>query len=134
MKTDLEIGDSVFNSPMGAGIITGVTVRGYPQVNHVAVARLIHKTDKDEYLIFDPHGTYAKGRYTVVMSDKSSTVNEIKKSFGEGVIITFSLKEAMLLVETLNSAPERVEFDHNLEENSDSQDFCIWLNKRELIT
>lgn len=37
----LEIGDDVSRSPVGSGKITGVTERGYPQVNHIAVSWLV---------------------------------------------------------------------------------------------
>lgn len=40
MKDSIEIGDAVSHSPVGAGTITGFTERGFPQVNHVAVAWL----------------------------------------------------------------------------------------------
>lgn len=52
----LQIGDKVKESPVGAGTITAFTSRGYPRVNHVAVALLVRE---DDYL-FDPHGTYDK--------------------------------------------------------------------------
>lgn len=38
-------------SPVGAGTVTGITERGYPQVNHVAVAWLT-RPDGGQ---FDPH-------------------------------------------------------------------------------
>lgn len=47
----LEIGDTIEDSPVGSGTITGVTERGYPQVNHVAVAWL-KRTDG---IVFNPH-------------------------------------------------------------------------------
>ena len=55
---NLRIGDTIEDSPVGAGTITGASERGYPQVNHVTVARL-RRTDG---VIFDPHGTYEKDR------------------------------------------------------------------------
>lgn len=52
MKHDeLHIGDTIKDSPVGAGAITGITQAGYPQVNEVAVAWLI-RTDG---VIFNPH-------------------------------------------------------------------------------
>lgn len=48
----LEVGDTVADSGMGAGVITGFTERGYPQVNNVACAWLI-RTDGAR---FDPNG------------------------------------------------------------------------------
>lgn len=47
----IEIGDPVEASPVGPGEVTGFTERGYPQVNHVAVAWL-RLTDGATY---DPH-------------------------------------------------------------------------------
>jgi hypothetical protein len=52
----LQVGDTVEDSPIGSGVITGITEAGYPQVNHVAVARL-RRTDG---AVFDPYGSYAK--------------------------------------------------------------------------
>lgn len=52
----LQIGDTVADSPVGAGVITGITEAGYPQVNHVAVARL-KRTDG---VVFDPYRSYEK--------------------------------------------------------------------------
>jgi len=52
----LAIGDTVSDSPVGPGTITGITDAGFSQVNHVAVARLT-RTDG---IVFDPHGTYEK--------------------------------------------------------------------------
>lgn len=52
----LAVGDAVADSPVGPGHITGITEAGFPQVNHVAVARLT-RTDG---VVFDPHGTYEK--------------------------------------------------------------------------
>ena len=53
---ELNVGDTVAKSPVGEGAITGFSQRGYPQVNHIAVACLI-RTDE---VVFDPHGHYAK--------------------------------------------------------------------------
>jgi len=52
----LAIGDTVEDSPAGPGTITGITDAGYPQVNHVAVARL-RRTDG---VVFDPYESYKK--------------------------------------------------------------------------
>ena len=52
----LQVGDTVADSPVGPGVITGITEAGYPQVNHVAVARL-KRTDG---VVFDPYGSYKK--------------------------------------------------------------------------
>lgn len=50
----LEEGDDVEESPVGPGKITGFSERGFPQVNHVTVARL-KRTDG---IIFDPYRSY----------------------------------------------------------------------------
>lgn len=52
----LQVGDTVAESGVGPGTITGITDAGYPQVNHVAVARLI-RTDG---ITFDPYNKYTK--------------------------------------------------------------------------
>ena len=52
----LQIGDTVEDSPVGPGVITGITEAGYPQVNYVAVACL-KRTDG---VIFDPFHHYSK--------------------------------------------------------------------------
>ncbi|MEL6237040.1 MAG: hypothetical protein AAFO57_00225 [Pseudomonadota bacterium] len=46
------IGDRVKDSPLGAGILTGVTERGMPQIDHVAVAWI----EAEDGGIFDPFG------------------------------------------------------------------------------
>ena len=53
---EFRVGDTVSDSPVGAGTITGTTERGYPQVNHVAVV-FLKRTDG---VVFDPHGHYSK--------------------------------------------------------------------------
>jgi len=55
-KQYIAIGDTVAESPVGPGTVTGVTQAGYPQVNHVAVVCL-KRTDG---VIFDPYGKYKK--------------------------------------------------------------------------
>lgn len=50
----LRIGDPVKASAVGAGVITGITESGYPQVNHVAVAWL----ERIDGARFDPHNRY----------------------------------------------------------------------------
>lgn len=52
----LEIGDTVKDSPLGAGTVTDITDAGFPCVNHVAVAWL----ERDDGAIFDPHGVREK--------------------------------------------------------------------------
>lgn len=46
------VGDWIHDSPVGSGTITDVTERGYPQVNHVAVAWC----ERPDGGRFDPHG------------------------------------------------------------------------------
>ena len=45
-------GDKVADSPVGKGVITDFAERGYPRVNHIAVAWL--RLESGE--LFDPHG------------------------------------------------------------------------------
>lgn len=52
----LEVGDAVKDSPTGAGVITGITDAGYPQVNHIAVAWL----EREDGAVFDPRGVRGK--------------------------------------------------------------------------
>lgn len=52
----LAIGDTIEDSPVGPGTITGITDAGYPQVNYIAVARL-RRTDG---VVFDPYESYKK--------------------------------------------------------------------------
>lgn len=53
MKDYIKVGDKVSHSPVGAGVITDFTERGYPRVNHVAVAWLRFETGE----VFNPYGT-----------------------------------------------------------------------------
>ena len=50
--TYINIGERVKDSPLGAGILTGVTERGMPQIDHVAVAWI----ETEDGGIFDPFG------------------------------------------------------------------------------
>ena len=52
----IQIGDTIAESPVGPGVMTGVTDAGYPQVNHVAVVCLKRTDGK----VFDPFGHYGK--------------------------------------------------------------------------
>ncbi len=52
----LIVGDEVKDSPVGSGLITGISDAGYPQVDHVAVAWLERVDGK----IFDPLGVRDK--------------------------------------------------------------------------
>jgi hypothetical protein len=47
----IEVNDPIVDSPVGRGIVTGVTDAGFPQVNHVAVAWL----QRADGAFFDPH-------------------------------------------------------------------------------
>ncbi len=53
---ELGKGDVVADSPVGPGVITGFSERGYPQVKHVTVAWL----KRADGLVFDPNGVCAK--------------------------------------------------------------------------
>jgi len=48
----IDVGDMIADSPVGAGEITGVTLAGFPKVNHIAVT-WIERTDG---VVWDPHG------------------------------------------------------------------------------
>jgi len=48
----MEVGDKVVDSPVGCGQITDFTERGFPRVNHVAVAWL----QLEDGRVFDPWG------------------------------------------------------------------------------
>lgn len=49
----MSIGDKVKESPVGPGEITDFTQRGFPKVNHIAVAWLVLATGET----FDPLGS-----------------------------------------------------------------------------
>lgn len=55
-KDYIEVGERCTDSPMGAGLITGTTERGFPQVEHVAVAWL----EMEDGRVFDPYNVRAK--------------------------------------------------------------------------
>lgn len=46
----LQVGDPVKDSPVGPGVVTGITEAGYPQVNDQAVAVLI----REDGAVFNP--------------------------------------------------------------------------------
>lgn len=54
--SEVEIGERVKDSPMGAGVLTGITERGMPQIDHVAVAWI----EAEDGGIFDPFGVRDK--------------------------------------------------------------------------
>lgn len=48
----LEVGDTVKDSPVGPGTVTGITDAGYPQINYIAVAWI----ECDDGSVYDPWG------------------------------------------------------------------------------
>jgi len=79
----LEIGDTVSESPMGAGTITDFTERGFPRVNDVAVAWL-KRTDG---AVFDPFGSLKPEWwvYSTALS-KGWLMVECKKTHATGTV------------------------------------------------
>jgi hypothetical protein len=57
------IGDLVSDSPVGSGVLTGITERGYPQVNHVAVTWL----ERNDGARFDPHNRKGGSRLAATL-------------------------------------------------------------------
>lgn len=53
-KDEIQVGDTVADSPRGAGKVTSITERGFPRVDEVAVAWLI-RTDG---AVFDPYNKH----------------------------------------------------------------------------
>jgi hypothetical protein len=41
MSRMIKVGETVKDSPVGAGVFTDITEAGYPQVNHIAVTWMI---------------------------------------------------------------------------------------------
>ena len=54
-RTAPRVGDRVRESPVGPGVVTGFTPRGFPQVDHVAVAWLRLEDGR----LFDPFNKFA---------------------------------------------------------------------------
>ena len=55
----IQEGDEIADSPVGPGVITGITQAGYPEVNHVAVT-WIRRVDG---VVWDPHHKVTKEAY-----------------------------------------------------------------------
>jgi hypothetical protein len=68
-KDYLAVGDTVQDSPVGAGTVTGITARNYPQVNYVAVAWL-YRTDG---VLYDPHKKFKDGIYEISTAKTSGS-------------------------------------------------------------
>jgi len=60
------IGDTIKRSPVGAGVITGITEAGYPQVNHIAVTQL----ERTDGVIYAPHGLTESFMYEVMPEEE----------------------------------------------------------------
>lgn len=123
MKDSLTIGDTVFNSPVGAGTITGITDAGYPQVNHIAVARLVHKTQDGPFLVYDPIGKYADGAWEMFIDDERFPGKDISES----VVIVRSSEEAIEFCIAVKSLPKNIMFDHDLGGDDTSMRFIYWM-------
>lgn len=123
MKDSLTIGDSVFNSPVGSGALTGVTDAGYPQVNHVAVTRLVHKTPEGQFLVYDAVGSYATGDWSMFIDDERVP----GKGVSESVVIVRSSQEAIDFCTAVKSLPKNIMFDHDLGGDDTSIKFILWM-------
>jgi hypothetical protein len=106
----LQIGDTVFNSPVGPGVLTGVTDAGFPQINHVAVARLIHKDKEGQFGIFDPYRSYSKGDYELFLDDE----RDLGPVLSTGTVLVRSSKDAINVVKSIGALPKKIYFDHDL--------------------
>ncbi len=51
-REEIKVGEEISDSPVGPGTLTGITERGYPQVNYVAVTWL----KCPDGTVYDPHG------------------------------------------------------------------------------
>jgi hypothetical protein len=122
-KNELCIGDSVFNSPVGSGQITGITDSGYPKVNHIAVARLVHKTEYNEFLVYDPTMSYAKGDWEMFIDDECFPADSVNKS----IVIVRSSTEAIEFCKAVKSLPMNIMFDHELGGDDTSMKFIRWM-------
>ncbi len=122
-KDTLVVGDSVFNSPVGTGTVTGITQAGYPQVNDIAVGRMVHKTEDGQFLMFDPNNTY-KGDWEMFIDNERYPSESISKS----VVIVRSSQEAIAFCLAVKSLPKNIIFGNslNLEDFSFSK-FINWL-------
>lgn len=123
MKDSLIIGDSVFNSPVGLGTLTGVTDAGYPQVNHVAVTRLVHKTPEGQFLVYDAVDSYATGDWSMFIDDERVPGKDVSES----VVIVRSSQEAIDFCTAVKSLPKNIMFDHDLGGDDTSMRFIRWM-------
>lgn len=123
MKDSLTIGDTVFNSPVGPGIITGITDAGYPQVNHIAVNRLVHKTPECQFLVYDPVKSYSSGDWLMFIDDERFP----GKGVPDSVVIVRSSEEAISFCIAVKSLPKNIMFDHDLGGNDTSMRFIRWM-------
>ena len=122
-KDTLVVGDSVFNSPAGTGTVTGITQAGYPQVNDIAVGRMVHKTEDGQFLVFDPNNTYSKGDWEMFIDDERYPSESVSKS----VVIVRSSQEAIAFCKAAGSLPKNIMFDHDLGGNDTSMKFIHWM-------
>lgn len=123
MKDSLTIGDTVFNSSVGSGTITGITDAGYPQVNYVAVTRLVHKTEDGQFLVYDATGSYSDGNWEMFIDDERFPGKDVSDS----VVIVRSSQEAIELCKAVKSLPKNIMFDHDLGGNDTSMQFIRWM-------
>lgn len=123
MQDAILLNDDVFNSPVGAGKITGITDSGYPKVNHVAVARLVIKIKEDQFLIYDANGSYARGEWEMFIDDERFPADKENPS----IVIVRSSKEAIAFCNAVKSLPKRILFDHDLGGDDTSMVFINWM-------
>lgn len=88
MKSDeICFGDSVSDSPVGDGVVTGFTDRGYPQVNHVAVLWL----ERPDGARYDPHQHKGGSRMAtggaVPTPDLVARLQHAKIAIGEQAVV-----------------------------------------------
>lgn len=123
MKDAIMLNDDVFNSPVGAGKVTGLTDSGYPQVNHVAVARLAIKIKEDHFLIYDANGSYSRGEWEMFLDDERVPADSQSSS----VVVVRSSQEAIAFCMAVDSLPKRIMFDHDLGGDDTSIKFILWM-------
>lgn len=123
MNDSIAIGDSVFNSPVGAGTFTCISDTGYPRVDYVTVARLVHKTPEGQFLIYDPHHSYRNGEWEMFIDDERFP----GKDLPQGVVIVRSSKEAIDFCTAVKSLPRNIMFDHDLGGDDTSMKFIHWM-------
>ncbi|MDD2879702.1 MAG: hypothetical protein PHQ58_04650 [Rhodoferax sp.] len=126
MQDVIILNDEVFNSPVGAGKITGMTDSGYPQVNHVAVARLAIKVKEDQFLIWDANGSYSRGEWEMFIDDERFPAEKEQHSF----VVVRSSQEAIAFCNAVRSLPKRISFDHDLGGDDTSMVFINWMIDR----